>query len=281
MLVVEFDFLFYLSQQWSVSLKEIDDVLKKLNPLIIHGQNVQVPNHYTKKIVFDPNTVLTSYEQMARKIIDISSNQKELIYLGFKLLPAWTLFDHLQENQNVHVPQLAHPTFLKNGNTPDQMPLYLDHAEDFWQRVPKQPSSFSFMELAFYQVSTQTLVEKVFVNNQNEERTFTTFSDTDAVIFSTAAHSSLPSHKNQDISLYLYNSFLTLNEGAYLNKALLKNISGEEAELFKISPPDFFLKKEVNILSSLRTVENSLITLQDRFAKESFDLYRMTQGLSR
>lgn len=279
MLVVEFDFLFYLSQQWGVSLKEIDDVLKKLNPLIIHGQNVQVPNHYTNKIVFDQNAALVSYEQIARKMIDISANQKEIIYLGFKLLPAWTLFDHLQENQKVHLPQLVHSAFFKNGNTPDQMPLYLDHAEDFWQRVPKQPSSFSFMKLAFHQVSTQNLVEKVFVNNQNEERTFTTLSDTDAVIFSTATHPSLPSHKDQDISLYLYNSFLTINEGAYINKDLLKNITAEEIKLLEIGPPDFFLKKAVNILSSLRTVENGPILLQDSFAKESFDLYRMTLGL--
>lgn len=280
MLVVEFDFLFYLSQQWGVSLKEIDDVLKKLNPLIIHGQNVQVPLHYTNTIVFNQNAALASYEQIAKRIVEVSTNQEEIIYLGFKLLPAWTLFDHLQAKQKIHIPQLTLSSFLKPGNTPDQMPLYLDHAEDFWRGVPKEPSSFSFMKLAFHQASTH-LTEKVFVNNQNEERTFTTFTDTDAVIFSTATHALLPSYKDQDISVYLYNSFLTLNEGAYINKALLEDMTAEEVALLKLSPPDFFLKKAVNILSSLRTVENGPILLQDHFAKESFDLYRMTQGLSR
>lgn len=279
MLVVEFDFLFYLSNLWKVSLKEIDEVLKKLNPLIIHGQNVQVPYHYTNKIVFDQKVTLTSYEQMAKKIIEVSGKQKEIIYLGFKLLPAWTLFDHLQTKQIIHIPELSHSPFFKAGHTPDQMPLYLDHAEDFWRGVPKKPSSFSFMKLAFQQVSTEKLVEKIFVNNRNEERTFTAFIDTDAIIFSTAAHSLLPSQKDQDISLYLYNSFLTLNEGAYMDKELLKNLPAEEVALLKLSPPDFLLKNAVHILSSLRTVENSPIILQDRFAQESFNLYQITQGL--
>ena len=103
--------------------------------------------------------------------------------------------------------------------------------------------------------------------------------DTDAIIFSTAVHSLLPSQKDQDISLYLYNSFLTLNEGAYIDKALLKHLTAEELVMFKLSPPDLFLKKTVNILSSLRTVENSPVNLQDRFAQESSNLYQITQGL--